>query len=218
MRRDNSSQHFTWAEPKSIDNPYNEPADPEKESVMAKQSRIPLITREDATDEQRRVGDFIYVKRNEEYAGPSAILLHIPKLAECFEYMREHVRAAGLPDDLHQLATLVLARHWAADYVWNVRVTIAKRVGIGDEIIDAIAHRRHPNFSDPRMDAIYVYVSELLGAVRVSDAAYAKAREALGSDEQLIELTAVVGLYTFLALQCRAADIPMQPGGTALPK
>jgi len=185
---------------------------------MAKQSRIPLITREGATDEQRRVGDFIYVKRNEEYAGPSAIMLHIPKLAECFEYMREHVQAAGLPNDLHQLATLVLARHWSVDYVWNVRVMIAKRAGIGDDIIDAIANRRRPTFADPRMDAIYVYVSELLGPVGVSDAAYAKAKEALGSDEQLIELTAVVGLYTFLAFQGRVADIPMQADGTALPK
>jgi 4-carboxymuconolactone decarboxylase len=185
---------------------------------MAKQSRIPLITREGATDEQRRVGDFIYVKRGEEYAGPSAIMLHVPRLAEIFELMREHVQAAGLPNDLHQLATLVMARHWSVDYIWNVRVTIAKRAGIADDIIEAIANRRRPKFSDPKYDAIYDYVGELLGPVGVSDAVYAKAKGALGSDEQLIELTAVIGLYSFLAFQCRAADVPMQPGGVALPK
>jgi 4-carboxymuconolactone decarboxylase len=185
---------------------------------MGKQSRIPLIARENATDEQRRVGDFIYVKRDEEYAGPSALMLRIPRLAECFEFMREHVQAAGLPDDLHQLATLVLARHWSVDYIWNVRANIARRVGIAEDIIQAIANRKKPNFADPRMDAIYDYVSELLGPVGVSDATYAKAKQALGSDEQLIELTAVVGLYTFLAFQGRLADLPMQPDGQALSK
>lgn len=185
---------------------------------MAKTSRIPLVTREGASDEQRRVGDFIYVKRGEEYAGPSAIMLHIPKLAELFELMREHIRAAGLPNDLHQLATLVMARHWSVDYIWNVRVAIAKRGGIDDDIIDAIANRRRPDFADPRYAAIYDYVSELLGPAGVSDAAYAKAKDALGTDELLIELTAVIGLYTFLAFQCRAADVPMQPGGTVLPR
>ena len=28
-------------------------------------------------------------------------------------------------NDLHQLATLVMARHWSVDYIWNVRVAIA---------------------------------------------------------------------------------------------
>ena len=185
---------------------------------MAEQPRIALITRDGATDEQRRVGDFIYVKRNEEYAGPSALMLRIPRLAECFEFMREHVQAAGLPDDLHQLATLVLARHWSVDYVWNVRANIARRIGIADDVIQAIADRKRPKFADPRHDAIYDYVSELLGPVGVSDAAYAKAKDALGSDDQLIELTAVVGLYTFLAFQGRLANIPMQEGGQSLAK
>lgn len=185
---------------------------------MAKQPRIPLITREGATDEQRRVGDFIYVKRGEEYAGPSALMLRIPRLAECFEFMREHVQAAGLPDDLHQLATLVLARHWSVDYIWNVRANIARRVGIAEDIIQAIANRKKPKFADPRLDAIYDYVSDLLGPVGVPDAVYDKAKQALGSDDQLMELTAVVGLYTFLAFQGRLADLPMQPDGQALPK
>lgn len=185
---------------------------------MVRQSRIPLIVRETATDEQRRVGDFIYVKRNEEYAGPSALMLRIPRLAECFEFMREHVQAAGLPDDLHQLATLVLARHWSVDYVWNVRATIARRVGIDEDIIQSIANRLRPAFSDPRHAAIYDYVGELLGPLGVSDAAYAAAKDALGGDDMLIELTAVVGLYTLLAFQGRLADLAMQPDGQALPK
>jgi hypothetical protein len=38
----------------------------------------------------------------------------------------------------------------------------------------------------------------------------------LGSENQVIELTAVIGLYTFLSFQCRAADLPVQPNGQEL--
>jgi len=185
---------------------------------MARQPRIHLVTREEATDEQRRVGDFIYLKRNEEYLGPSAVLLQIPRLAECFEFMREHIQQVGLPADLLQLATLVLARHWSVDYVWNVRAGLAKKAGIGDDIIDAIADGKKPVFKDAKYEAIYTYVSELLGPVGVSDAAHEAAKKALGSETMVIELAALVGMYTFLAFQCRAADIPVQAGGTVLAK
>ena len=185
---------------------------------MGKQPRIPLVSREAASDEQRRVGDFIYAKRNEEYAGPSAILLHIPELAERFELMREHIRAAGLPNDLLQLATLVLARHWSVDYVWNVRVGLARSAGIPDAIIEAIRNRQRPAFANAGQEAIYVYTTELLGPSGVSDAAHKSVRRVLGSDELVIELVAVIGLYTILALEERAADIAAQAGSIPLPE
>ena len=185
---------------------------------MAAAPRIALVGRDTASDEQRRVGDFIYGKRNEEYAGPSAILLHVPELAERFELMREHILAAGLPNDLLQLATLVLARHWSVDYVWNVRVGLAAKAGIAPAIIEAIRERRRPHFDNDSYDAIYVYTSELLGPDGVSDAAHRRARDVLGSDVLIIELAALVGLYTMLALQGRAAAIAAQPGTQPLPK
>lgn len=192
--------------------------DGEKEIDLAKQPRIPLVTREAASDEQRRVGDFIYEKRNEEYAGPSAILLHVPQLAEQFELMREHIRAAGLPQDLMQLATLVIARHWSVDYVWHVRVGLAEKAGIGADIIESIRIRQRPKFTSAAQEAIYVYTSELLGPIGVTDAAHQAVRKVLGSDVLMIELTALVGLYTMLALQGRAADIAAQAGSVPLPK
>ena len=185
---------------------------------MAKQPRIPLITREAASEEQRRVGDFIYEKRNEEFGGPSAILLHAPELAERFELMREHILAAGLPQDLLQLATLVSARHWSVDYVWNVRAGLAEKAGIGADVIGAIRNRQRPKFANPAQEAIYVYTSELLGPDCVSDAAHLAVRKVLGSDVLVIELATMVGLYTLLAFVVRAADIAPQAGSTPLPK
>lgn len=185
---------------------------------MAKTPRIPIITREAATDEQRRVGDFIFKKRNEIHGGPSATMLHIPELAERFELMREHIQAAGLPPDLLQLMTLVVARFWAVDYVWNVRVDLSRKAGIDEAIIEAIRDRRRPVFADPRQETIYDYATELMSPAGVSDATHAAALKVLGGVEKVIELAAVAGLYSFLALQGRAANLVIQPGATPLPK
>lgn len=185
---------------------------------MAKKPRIPVVAREAATDEQRRVGDFIFKKRNEIHAGPSATMLHIPQLAERFELMREHILAAGLPADLMQLMTLVVARYWGVDYVWNVRVDLSRKAGINESIIDAIRDRRTPKFSDPRQEAIYTYAMELMSPSGPSDAAHEAALKVLGRVELLIEIVAVAGLYSFLALQGRAADLAIQPGATPLLK
>ena len=185
---------------------------------MAEEPRIPLVVRDRATDEQRCVGDFIYGKRNEPYGGPSAIMLHAPELANRFEAIREHILAAGLPEDLLHLATLVLARHWSVDYVWNVRVGLALKAGIDPTVIEAIRTHQRPQRLSEAQAAIYDYVSELLGPVGVSDSTFQRAREVLHDDKAIVELTAVVGVYTMLALQCRAADLPAQPGTSTLPR
>jgi hypothetical protein len=52
----------------------------------------------------------------------------------------------------------------------------------------------------------------------VSDAAHEAALKVLGSAVLVIELAGLAGLYTFLALQARAADLAAQPGTTPLPK
>jgi 4-carboxymuconolactone decarboxylase len=181
---------------------------------MAKAPRIAPITEQTASPEQRRVGDAIYGGR-EPFGGPSAVLLHAPELAEIANRLRRHIRAAGLRDDLVQLATLIAARHWSADYVWTIREQFARDAGIDAAAIAAIRHRQHPAFADADQEAIYTYVMELLGPVGIADATHARAVAVLG-ETGVIELVAAVSLYTMLALVARAADLPVQPGSTPL--
>ena len=183
---------------------------------MAKTPRLALITEEIADAEQRRVGDLIY-RHLEPFQGPSAVLLQVPELADRVVQLRDHVRNAGMRNDLLQLVTLVTARHWSANYVWTVREEMAREAGIAASVIDAIRRRQRPDFTDRDQQAIYTYVMELLGPVGVSDAVHAGVVAVLG-EKGVIELVAAVGVYTILALTTRAADLPIQPGATPLAK
>jgi 4-carboxymuconolactone decarboxylase len=177
--------------------------------------RIRSIEREEATAEQRRVGDIIFGSRNEDYGGPSAILLHIPELAERFDQLREYlVREQKLPKPMGQLAQLMTARFWSAQYAWWKRVEPCLAAGIPEDVIDAVRERRRPTFTDPGLEAVYDYVSELYETRRVSDATHERLRAIIG-DKCLIELVLTVGFYSMLGLVCDAFEPDFPPGVAA---
>jgi 4-carboxymuconolactone decarboxylase len=178
--------------------------------------RIRSIQRDEATPEQRRVGDIIFGSRNEDYGGPSAVLLHIPELAERFERLRNYlVREQELPEPMLHLAALITARHWSAQYAWWKRVDLCLAAGIPQEVIDAIRERRRPTFADPALEAVYDYVTELLENRRVNDDVHERLRAMVG-DGCLIELVSITGFYSMLGLICDAFE-PELPAGVAEP-
>lgn len=179
-------------------------------------ARIRHITRDEATPEQRRVGDAIFGSRNEEYGGPSAVLLRIPDLAERLEHLREYlVHERRLPEQFLHLAALITARFWSSHYTWWKRVDMCLAAGIPPEVIDAVRERRRPTFEDDGLEAIYDYVMELLETRRIGDGTHDRVRAILGEDV-LLELVMVVGFYSMLALLSDASEPDLPPGATGL--
>lgn len=175
-------------------------------------ARITPIERATATPDQRRVGDIIFGSRNEDYGGPSAILLHVPELAERFDSLRTYlVREGKLPEPMLHLAALITARFWSAQYAWWKRVELCLASGISPDVIDAVRERRRPAFVEPGHEAAYDYVTELLGHRRVSDATHERLQGIIG-DECLIELVTIVGFYSMLGLTCDAFEPALPPG------
>jgi 4-carboxymuconolactone decarboxylase len=178
-------------------------------------TRIPLVTRETATPEQIRVGDKIFTQHGEGFQGPSAALLQVPDVAELFDNLRDRVsRNSILQGATLQLASLVAARHWSNDFVFNVRVRLSKRAGIDAEIIEAIRHRWKPKIADPELAATYRYATELLGRDGPSQEAHDALRAFIG-DDGMVEITMVIGTYCMLSLLSRAIGLPSQEPNTS---
>lgn len=173
-------------------------------------TRIPLVTREAATPEQRRVGDRIFTQHGEGFQGPSAALLQVPEIAELFDDLRDRVsRHSNLQGATLQLASLVAARYWSNDFVFNVRVRLAKRAGIDSEIIEAIRHHWKPKIAHPELAAAYVFATELLSKDGPSEEAHNALRAFIG-DTGMVEVTMVVGIYSMLSLISRAVGLETQ--------
>ena len=118
-----------------------------------------------------------------------------------------------MPNPLFQLAVLITARFWTANYAWWVRERLCLEAGIAQEVMDAVRERRRPTFAAADQEAVYDYVTELLDNRKVSDATHARLQQIIG-DRSLIELVLSIGFYSMLGLSCDAFEPDLPPGVT----
>jgi 4-carboxymuconolactone decarboxylase len=179
-------------------------------------TRTPFLTPEQMTDRQRSVYEDIVRSRGTWLNGPYAPLLHSPELAAKAQVFGEHVRYRTCLDPrLNELAIIVTARHWDSQFEWHQHEPIARRQGLRAEVCDAIARGEKPAFSDEQEAVVFAFASQILARHFVSDDTYARARELFGV-QGVVELVAVIGYYSFIAMTLNAHEVPL-PSGTEPP-
>lgn len=179
---------------------------------MSRQSRLPPLADEALDDEQRRVKQAIVDGPRGAMLGPYDAWLRRPHLAERARAVGDYVRFEGaLPRDLAELAILITARRWKAQFEFWAHAPFAREAGIGDDVIEAIRTGAEPAFADESHEVVHAFVTEYFRTNRVSDATYGRAREALG-DEHLVDLVGVVGYYALVSMTLNVFEVPMPPG------
>jgi 4-carboxymuconolactone decarboxylase len=64
---------------------------------------------------------------------------------------------------------------------------------------------------------VFDFASELLRNKQVTDATFLRAKSRLGT-KGVVDMTAIVGYYTLLAMQLNVAQYPVAMGGQKLPR
>ncbi len=140
--------------------------------------------------------------------------LRNPELARRAQKLGELLRFnTTIEPHLSEMAILVCGRHWTSHVEWAAHKAIALKAGLDPRIIDDIAARRTPVFSEKRAQVIYDVASTLLATGRLSDVLYGRAIEVLG-ERALAELVAILGYYCLAALTLNAFELGL-PGGVA---
>ena len=121
-----------------------------------------------------------------------------------------------MPGNLREIAILITARFWSAQYEWYAHKPIALEEGVDEEVIEAIAGRHRPQFSNAAEAAIHDFCLPMLETPKAPDETYKVALDALG-EEQLVDLVSLPGYYSLLAMLMATFNIPV-PGGKVLLK
>ena len=124
---------------------------------------------------------------------------------------------SAIGNTLSELAILVTAREWSQDYEWSVHAPIALKAGIRAEIVEAIADGRRPAGMSPDEEAVYDYAIELLKNKQVSNATFDRAKSRFGA-KGVVDMTGILGYYSFLAMQLNAAQYQTPQGVKRLPR
>jgi len=184
-------------------------------------ARIPLVEPDSLTDEQRQVYDRILSGPRQAIVGPLRAVLHNPELAEHWQRLGALVRyGTTLPARLKEIAILVTARRWNANLEWQVHETAARAAGVPDVVIDAIGRASPPPFADGADREVYEFVRTLHETGQVPESVYSEVHERHGT-VGVVELTALVGYYTMVAMTLNVHEIELPAGvtnaGTPLP-
>jgi 4-carboxymuconolactone decarboxylase len=170
-------------------------------------ARIPLALPETLTPEQLRVHDRIVAGPRKRVVGPLLVALHNPELANRWQQLGELLRyQTGLGPQVSELAILVTARRWNTPLEWQVHSEAARKAGVPEAVVEALRSSSTPQFDDEKLAAVYEYARQLQEHGQVSASTYQDVLERLGITG-IVELTAVIGYYTMVAMTLNAHQI-----------
>jgi 4-carboxymuconolactone decarboxylase len=135
-----------------------------------------------------------------------------PKLTALADYLRWHT---SLPPRLSELAILITARQWTAQYEWYAHYTLGQKAGLDVKIMDDIAAGRRPENMRDDEAALYDLATALYRDKKVTDAVY-KAAVAKFGERGVMDIIGIIGYYglvsmTLITMQAGAPDDSVTP-------
>jgi len=174
--------------------------------------RISLLSPDQMSPEQRRVHDKVVSGRRGKIQGPLRAALHNADLAERWSALGELLRYSTLLSPRHsELAILVTGRACQSPFEWYAHRVEAEKAGVEPSIIEALLAQRWPEGLSQDDASVLRFADELNRFRSVSDATYADALARFG-ERTVVELTALVGYYTMVAMTLNAHEIPLPEG------
>jgi 4-carboxymuconolactone decarboxylase len=181
--------------------------------------RLPAIPAERLTPAQAALVDSIRSGprgQATQIRGPFAVFLHSPEYGQRAQELGGYCRLkTKVPPRLSELAILVTAKLWRAQYEWFAHVPHAERAGVTPQTIAALRAGRLPKSAPKDERAVYDFVKELYRDKRVGDKTYARLHALLG-DDGMVELVGILGYYVLIAMSLNVFRMG-PPEGEPLP-
>ncbi|MGE0748879.1 MAG: carboxymuconolactone decarboxylase family protein [Rhodospirillales bacterium] len=175
-------------------------------------ARLTDLRPETMSPEQRKAAEEIAAGPRGAVVGPFNALIRSPEMCARIQKVGEYLRfQSSLPARLRELTVLLVARFHSANFEWYAHAPLAEQAGVDPGIIIAIRDRRRPDFADPLDIAVYNFVRELLDKHNVSDHVYRPVLIRIG-EQGVVELVALVGYYTLIAMTLNTFQIPTPDG------
>ena len=171
-------------------------------------ARVPYVSREELDSAGQSIYDRIREDRGVAEVGLQfRALLNSPEAAGYLTSLGASLRfQSAMPDDLKELAIILVAREWNSGIEWTGHSVAAANAGISDDAIEGIRTGNAPGCLEGSQADIARFVQQMIREKDVSDDNFRPVHELLG-DRGVVDLTMTVSYYTALAL----AQIALRP-------
>ena len=174
--------------------------------------RINLPDPSQMNEDQLKVYNKVVSGPRGKVQGPLRAAIHNAELADRWQALGELLRyKTSLPPRLSEVAILITGRSCQSPFEWYAHRIEAERIGLEADIIEGILHLRKSKLLTDAESIVFDFSLELNQIKSVSDSIYKKAVDYFG-EKTVVELTALVGYYTMVAMTLNAHEIPLPEG------
>ena len=176
-------------------------------------ARVPYVQRDELDAEGQAIYDRIRQDRNSPEVGLQfRALLHSPLATGYLTSLGAQLRfQSAMPEDLKELAIILVAREWNSAIEWTGHAVLAARAGVSPASIEAVRTGKAPAGLTEPEQVIARFVHQLLRDKEVSDAAFEAAHRLLET-RGVVDLALTCSYYTAVSLAQIALKPEMEPG------
>ena len=177
-------------------------------------TRFAPLKAEQLTPPQKAWADEIAVPpRNAKFGNPPyRAYIRNPDLAPRLSALSDYLRwNTSLPPRLSELAILITAREWTAQYEWFAHYPLALKGGLDPKVADAIAAGKRPDAMKDDEAALYDLATALYRDRKVSDPVYKAALEKFG-ERGIMDMIGITGYYSTVSMALIVQQQSGKPG------
>jgi 4-carboxymuconolactone decarboxylase len=181
-------------------------------------ARFPPLKAEELTPPQKAWAEMIAPPpRNAKITNPPyRAYVRSPDLAPRLSALSDYLRwNTSLPPRLSELAILITARQWTAQYEWFAHYPLALKGGLDPKVAGDIAAGKRPDNMKDDEAALYDLAVALYRDKKVSDPIYKAALDKFG-ERGIMDIIGIIGYYdlvsmTLITMQAEAPNDTVSP-------
>jgi 4-carboxymuconolactone decarboxylase len=187
-------------------------ARPDPKTIKFSGDRFKPLTWDEMTPAQRTMVEHLLAGPRAGANGPFNVLLRSPEMGDIAQQFGASMRFnQSMPRKLNEMAIIITARYWTAQYEWYAHKRAALQAGLDPAIVDAIQHGRRPAAMQKDEEAVYTFCTELLNTKHVGDATFATAKNAVG-EKGVVDLMGVMSWYQMVSMMLNVDRYPLPAG------
>jgi 4-carboxymuconolactone decarboxylase len=165
-------------------------------------ARFPPLKAEELTPPQKAWAEMIAPPpRNAKITNPPyRAYVRNPDLAPRLSALSDYLRwNTSLPPRLSELAILITARQWTAQYEWFAHYPLALKGGLDPKVAGDIAAGKRPDNMKDDEAALYDLAVALYRDKKVSDPVYKAALDKFG-ERGIMDIIGIIGYYDLVSM------------------
>src|SRR5262245_15162346 len=185
---------------------------PNPRDIQLVGDRFKPLKWDEMTPEQKAMMEHLVAGERRGASGPFNVLLRSPEMGDLAQQFGASMRFhSSLPRKLNEMAIIITARHWTAQYEWNAHRAAAAQAGLNEAIIQSIAAGKRPASLDADETVIYNFATELLTTKQVGDATFKAVKDKFG-EKGVVDLIGVMGYYQLVSMLLNVDRYPLPAG------